>query len=130
MACNRCVACLAPRCRAVHGDLSLAACSRASGCSAFAGGASCRTLPLYVQEGSLHLFLSARQGKYSYRILGWADAVISIGQHRPFNYALVILLLAITLAGFRRLTEARARRGGEVVFEEEYPVDIVSLNLS
>jgi hypothetical protein len=50
--------------------------------------------------------------------------------NHPFNYALVILLLAITLAGFRRLTEARARRGGEVVFEEEYPVDIVSLNLS
>ncbi|HEY1994958.1 MAG TPA: hypothetical protein VGG81_11190 [Edaphobacter sp.] len=46
------------------------------------------------------------------------------------NYALMILLLAISLAGLRRLAEARARRGGEVVFEEEYPVDLVSLNLS
>jgi hypothetical protein len=50
--------------------------------------------------------------------------------NHPLNYGLMILLLAIILAGLRRLTEARARRGGEVVFEEEYPVDLVSLNLS
>jgi hypothetical protein len=50
--------------------------------------------------------------------------------NRPWNYGLMILLLAISLAGLRRLTEARARRGVEVVFEEEYPVDLVSLNLS
>jgi hypothetical protein len=50
--------------------------------------------------------------------------------NHPLNYALMILLLAISLAGLRRLTEARARRGAEVVFEEEYPVDLVSLNLS
>ncbi|HEX3572654.1 MAG TPA: hypothetical protein VHU44_17685 [Acidobacteriaceae bacterium] len=50
--------------------------------------------------------------------------------NRPLNYGLMILLLSISLAGLRRLTEARARRGVEVVFEEEYPVDLVSLNLS
>lgn len=50
--------------------------------------------------------------------------------NRPLNYALMILLLNMTLACLRRLTEARARRGGEVVFEEEYPVDLISLNLS
>jgi hypothetical protein len=42
----------------------------------------------------------------------------------------MILLLAVSLAGLRGLTQARERWGGEVVFEEEYPVDLVSLNLS
>ena len=50
--------------------------------------------------------------------------------NRPLNYGLMILLLAISLAGLRRLTAACARRGAEVVFEEEYPADLVSLNLS
>jgi hypothetical protein len=50
--------------------------------------------------------------------------------NHPLNYALMILFLTMILAALRRLTEARVRRGGEVVFEEEYPVDLVSLNLS
>jgi hypothetical protein len=50
--------------------------------------------------------------------------------NHPLNYALMILFLTMIMAALRRLTEARVRRGGEVVFEEEYPVDLVSLNLS
>jgi hypothetical protein len=50
--------------------------------------------------------------------------------NHPLSYALMILLLAVSLAGLRALTAARERRGGEVVFEEEFPVDLVSLNLS
>jgi hypothetical protein len=50
--------------------------------------------------------------------------------NHPLSYSVMILLLAVSLAGLRALTAARARRGGEVVFEEEYPVDLVSLNLS
>jgi hypothetical protein len=50
--------------------------------------------------------------------------------NHPLNYVFTILFLAMTLVALRRLTEARVRRGGEVVFEEEYPVDLVSLNLS
>jgi hypothetical protein len=50
--------------------------------------------------------------------------------NHPLNYVFMILFLTMTLVALRRLTEARVRRGGEVVFEEEYPVDLVSLNLS
>jgi hypothetical protein len=50
--------------------------------------------------------------------------------NHPLSYSLMILLLAVSLVGLRGLTGARERRGGEVVFEEEYPVDLVSLNLS
>jgi hypothetical protein len=50
--------------------------------------------------------------------------------NHPFGYALMILLLAITLAGLRRRAEARTSRGEGLLFEEEYPPDLVSLNLS
>ena len=50
--------------------------------------------------------------------------------NRPLNYALIVLLLAVSLAGLRRLTDVRTSQDEELVFEEEYPVDLVSLNLS
>jgi hypothetical protein len=50
--------------------------------------------------------------------------------NHPFSYALLILLLAITLAGLRRRAKARTSEGKELLFEEEYPPDLVSLNLS
>jgi hypothetical protein len=48
----------------------------------------------------------------------------------PFSYAFMVLLLAIALAGLRRLNETRTSDAKELLFEEEYPADIVSLNLS
>jgi hypothetical protein len=42
---------------------------------------------------------------------------------------LMVLLLAATVTGLRRLTAARAKDAEELLFEEEYPVDLVSLNL-
>lgn len=50
--------------------------------------------------------------------------------NHPFSYALMILLLAITLAVLRRRAKARTSEGEELLFEEEYPPDLVSLNLS
>jgi hypothetical protein len=48
----------------------------------------------------------------------------------PLSYAFMVFLLAIALAGLRRLNETRTSDAKELLFEEEYPADIVSLNLS
>jgi len=48
----------------------------------------------------------------------------------PLSFGLMVLLLALTLAGLRKRTDARRRKGEELLFEEEYSTDIVSLNLS
>jgi hypothetical protein len=50
--------------------------------------------------------------------------------NHPFNFALMVLLLVVTLAGLRWLTEARTSQDKEPLFEEEYPAEIISLNLS
>jgi hypothetical protein len=47
----------------------------------------------------------------------------------PVGYAAMVLVLAVALAGLRRLTEARAGQDKELLFEEEYAADLVSLNL-
>lgn len=47
----------------------------------------------------------------------------------PLDCALMIFLLAVILAGLRWLIEARRKDIEELVFEEEYAPDIVSLNL-
>jgi hypothetical protein len=49
--------------------------------------------------------------------------------NRPPGYVLMVLLFAAALAGLRRLNEARTRDAEELLFEEEYPADLVSLNL-
>jgi hypothetical protein len=50
--------------------------------------------------------------------------------NHPLTCVMMILLLAVTAAGLRWLAEARSRSGKELLFEEEYPAEIVSLNLN
>lgn len=48
----------------------------------------------------------------------------------PFSYILMILPWIIALVGLRRRVEARTSKGEELLFEEEYPADLISLNLN
>jgi hypothetical protein len=46
----------------------------------------------------------------------------------PVSYTAMVLLLAIAIAGLRRQTAARVK-DKDLSLEEEYPPDLVSLNL-
>jgi len=48
----------------------------------------------------------------------------------PLSFGLMVLLLALTLAGLRKRADSRRSKDEELLFEEEYSTDIVSLNLS
>ena len=50
--------------------------------------------------------------------------------HHPVRFILMILFLTIMTAGMRWLTEVRMSSADELLFEEEYPAELVSLKLN
>jgi hypothetical protein len=50
--------------------------------------------------------------------------------NRPLSFLLMILFLAIVAAGMRWFAEVRVSPAEELVFEEEYAAEIVSLKLN
>jgi hypothetical protein len=81
-------------------------------------------------------------GKANIHFVFWASLMFFIRllregaafESRMLNYIsssmVVIVFLAAVVACMRWLTEVRTRSADQLLFEEEYPVEIVSLKLS
>jgi Gpi18-like mannosyltransferase len=79
------------------------------------------------------------RGKANIHFVFWACVMIVIqllyeaakfeseSLYHPIRFILVILFLAIVAIGMRWLTEVRMGSADELLFEEEYPAELVSL---